>query len=110
MMSYKGYYASVEYDSEAKVFHGEVLGINDVITFQGTAVHELESEFKASVEDYLEFCAQQGKAPEITLSGTLNLRMGPEKHRLVKVFADAHDMSINDYINRAIEEKISREA
>ncbi|MEK2644074.1 type II toxin-antitoxin system HicB family antitoxin [Bdellovibrio sp. BCCA] len=109
MMSYKGYFASVEFDAEAKIFHGEVLGINDVITFQGTSVDELEKELRISVEDYLEFCAKEGKKPEVTLSGNLNLRMGPEKHRMVKVFADAHRISINDYINIAIEEKISRE-
>ncbi|MFM6930285.1 MAG: type II toxin-antitoxin system HicB family antitoxin [Bdellovibrio sp.] len=110
MMSYKGYYAHVEFDSEAKKFHGDVLGINDVITFQGISVKELESAFRDSVEDYLEFCAKEGRKPELTLSGNLNLRMGPEKHRMVKVFADVHDVSINDYINMAIEEKISREA
>lgn len=110
MMSYKGYYATVQFDSEAKIFHGEVLGINDVVTFQGTSVTQLEKEFQMSVEDYLDFCKKEGRAPEVSLSGTLNLRMGPEKHRMVKVFADAHDLSINDYINMAIEEKISREA
>lgn len=110
MMSYKGYQARVEFDSKAKIFHGEVLGINDVITFQGTAVDELEREFRASVHDYLEFCAEKGKKPEVTVSGTLNLRMKRETHRLVKIFADAKDVSINDYINLAIEEKISRDA
>lgn len=109
-MSYKGYYAHVEFDAEAKIFHGEVLGINDVITFQGTTVNELEKELRASVEDYLDFCAKEGKKPEVTLSGNLNLRMGPERHRLVKVFADARNISINEFINLAIEEKISRDA
>ena len=109
MMSYKGYYATVEFDAEAKIFHGNVLGINDVITFQGPAVDELEREFRASVDDYLEFCADEGKKPETPLSGTLNLRMKPETHRLVKIFAQLKDVSINDYINRAIEEKISRD-
>lgn len=109
MMSYKGYFAVVEFDSDARIFHGEVLGINDVITFQGTTVDDLEKEFHASVEDYLSFCEKEGRKPEVMMSGTLNLRMGPEKHRLVKIFADAHKVSINDYINIAIEEKISRE-
>lgn len=110
MMSFKGYFARIEFDSEAKVFHGEVMGINDVVTFQGTTVKGLEAAFHESVEDYLDFCAKEGRKPEVTLSGNLNLRMGPEKHRMVKVLADAHDVSINDYINMAIEEKISREA
>jgi predicted HicB family RNase H-like nuclease len=31
MMEYKGYTAKVEFDDEAEIFHGEVLGIKDVI-------------------------------------------------------------------------------
>lgn len=34
-MEYKGYTAKVEFDDEAEIFHGEVLGIKDVVTFQG---------------------------------------------------------------------------
>jgi predicted HicB family RNase H-like nuclease len=46
MMKYKGYTGHVEYDDEAKIFHGEVLGIKDVITFQGTTVDEIDQAFK----------------------------------------------------------------
>lgn len=31
MMKYKGYIGQVEYDSEAKLFHGEVIGLKDTI-------------------------------------------------------------------------------
>ena len=34
MMQYKGYTGKVEFDSEADIFHGEVIGLRDVITFQ----------------------------------------------------------------------------
>jgi predicted HicB family RNase H-like nuclease len=34
-MKYLDYEGVVEYDEEARVFHGEVLHIRDVITFQG---------------------------------------------------------------------------
>lgn len=52
-MKYKGYIGHFEYDDEAKLFHGEVLGLKDVITFQGCSVEELEEAFKESVDDYL---------------------------------------------------------
>jgi len=60
MMKYKGYTGHVEYDDEAKVFHGAVLGIKDVVTFQGTTVDEIEQAFKDSVDDYLAFCKKRG--------------------------------------------------
>ena len=31
MMRYKGYLGHVEYDDEAKIFHGEVVGLKDII-------------------------------------------------------------------------------
>ena len=55
-MKYKGYIGHVEYDDEAKIFHGEVVGLKDIITFQGSSVEELEEAFKDSVEDYLAWC------------------------------------------------------
>jgi len=41
MLSYKSYVGRVEFDDEADVFHGEIIGIRDVITFQGQSVNEI---------------------------------------------------------------------
>ncbi len=58
MMKYKGYIAKVEYDSDAKLFHGEVIGLKDTITFHATNPEELELEFKKSVDVYLDWCKE----------------------------------------------------
>ena len=50
-MKYKGYTGRVEFDDEAGVFHGEVLDLRDVVTFQGRSVKELEQAFRDSVDD-----------------------------------------------------------
>lgn len=63
-MEYKGYNATVEFDDEAGIFHGEVALIRDVITFQGTTVDELRQAFRDSIDGYLEWCAQRGEAAE----------------------------------------------
>ncbi len=56
MMKYKGYWGEVTFDDEAKIFHGEVIGLKDVITFQGKNVDEIEQAFKDSIDDYLTWC------------------------------------------------------
>jgi hypothetical protein len=56
MMKYKGYEGKTDYDDDAKIFHGEVIGLKDVITFQGTTAQELEKAFKDSIDDYLAWC------------------------------------------------------
>lgn len=52
-LKYKGYIGQVEYDDEAKIFHGEVVGLRDIITFQGKSLDELEQAFHDSIKDYL---------------------------------------------------------
>lgn len=52
MMQYKGYFGKAEYDDEARIFHGKVIGIKDTVTFEGTSVNELEQAFKDSVNDF----------------------------------------------------------
>jgi predicted HicB family RNase H-like nuclease len=38
MLEYKGYTGKVDLDGEAGIFHGEVLDLRDVITFEGRSV------------------------------------------------------------------------
>ncbi|HLC07280.1 MAG TPA: type II toxin-antitoxin system HicB family antitoxin [Candidatus Babeliales bacterium] len=56
MMKYKGYFGEVTYDDEAKIFHGEVIGLKNIITFQGKSVNELKQAFQDSINDYLAWC------------------------------------------------------
>jgi predicted HicB family RNase H-like nuclease len=74
-MEYKGYLAHVEFDEQADLFHGEVINIRDVITFQGRSVEELRQAFEGSVEDYLAFCAERGEEPEPPFSGRITLHL-----------------------------------
>ncbi len=45
MMNYKGYTATIEVDVDAGILFGQVLDINDVITFKGKTVEEARQEF-----------------------------------------------------------------
>lgn len=54
MLTYKGYTGRVEHDPEAGVFHGRVLDLRDVVTFEGRNAEEVERAFRDSVDDYLE--------------------------------------------------------
>ena len=69
-MNYKGYQASVVFDESVKAFHGRVVNIRDGINFQGTNVDELTTAFHEAVDDYLEFCAERGETPDLSLLGT----------------------------------------
>ncbi|MFB1491011.1 MULTISPECIES: toxin-antitoxin system HicB family antitoxin [unclassified Thiocapsa] len=61
MMEYKGYIGRVALDDAAGLFHGEVINARDVVTFHGTSAEDIMREFRASIDVYLDFCAEQGK-------------------------------------------------
>jgi predicted HicB family RNase H-like nuclease len=104
MMKYKGYVGQVSYDDEVKIFHGEVIGLKDVIIFQGANVQDLEKAFHDSIDDYLKWCKERGETPEKMFSGTLNLRMPPDLHAHLAVEAAKRGISLNELIN----EKLSK--
>jgi predicted HicB family RNase H-like nuclease len=105
-MKYKGYQGIVTYDDEAKIFHGEVVGLKDVITFQGTAVDELEQAFKDSIDDYLEFYKKKGRDPEKPFSGNLMLRLPPKIHEEASIEAKYRGISLNSFLTEIISKEV----
>lgn len=61
MMEYKGYQAKVEIDDETKLFHGEVINLRDVITFEADCRDDLLQAFHDSVHDYLKFWRERSE-------------------------------------------------
>jgi predicted HicB family RNase H-like nuclease len=106
-MRYKGYTGVVEFDESANVLFGRVIGLRDVITFQGESVAEVTQAFHDSVDVYLEFCTERGKSPEKPYSGKFVLRLEPELHRTVTQAAEARNVSLNALIESTLENTFS---
>lgn len=102
-MEYKGYVARIEFDESANTFHGEVLNLRDVITFQGDSVDELRQAFEDSVDDYLDFCAERGEEPDKPFSGKFLVRIDPALHRAASLAAGQSGQSLNTWIASAIQ-------
>jgi predicted HicB family RNase H-like nuclease len=103
VLQYKGYVGHVEFDDEASIFHGEVLDLRDVVTFQGRSVEEIEQAFCDSIDDYLDFCAERGQKPDKPFSGRLMLRLPPDLHRKIYVRAKQEGKSLNQWIAESLE-------
>jgi predicted HicB family RNase H-like nuclease len=101
-MKYKGYTGIVELEEGSDVLFGHVIGLRDVITFQGESVAEVTQAFRDSVDDYLEFCAELGESPEKNYSGQLVLRLDPEVHGQLAELAERRSMSLNALIDAAV--------
>jgi predicted HicB family RNase H-like nuclease len=103
MLKYKNYIGVVEYDSDAKIFTGEVLGLRDVVTFDGRTPEQLEESFQQSVDYYLELCARDNIEPQKPFSGRFNLRINPELHRRIAERAALEKESLNQWVAEVLE-------
>ena len=105
ILKYKEYIGVFNFDPLAKLFHGDVAGIQDVVTFQGESVLELEQALKDSVEEYLSLCGKTGKKPDKPYSGEIKLRLGPGLHRDVAIAAAASGLSLNSWMKKVLEQQ-----
>ena len=74
MMEYKGYIAAVAYDDAAQALFGTVVNAQPGFhaVFEATDVKQLRKEFEISVEDYLEWCKEDGVEPTKPFYGKLH--------------------------------------
>ena len=107
-LEHNGYCGSIEVSVEDKCLFGQVEFINDLVSYEGNTIEELEASFKEAVEDYLATCTAQLKNPDRPFSGTFNVRIGPELHKKAAFGAKRADQSLNDFIKQAIDYYIDR--
>ena len=108
-MSYKGFQARVEFDSEDEIFSGRIAGIEDVIGFHGDSVAALKAAFQEAVDDYVETCARIGKAPQKPYSGKVMFRIDPETHRKAVIAAELSGKSLNQWAEEVLAKAAERD-
>lgn len=109
ILEYKGYQSSIEFSAEDRVLFGKILHIPSLILFEANSPAEVESAFHKAVDDYLDYCRQNDIEPNKAYSGTLNVRIGPERHRQVALYASRNGRSLNDAICHILDHFFSGE-
>ena len=105
-MHYKGYDGSLEFSEEDSVFHGRIIGIKAMISFEGDSVASITEDFHDAVDEYLEFCANKDIEPEKPFKGSFNVRISSELHRKAMLIASTQGMSLNAFVEDAIRQTI----
>lgn len=102
-MQYKNYTGSIEFSLDDMMFYGKVLGVKALISYEGLTAKELYTNFKNSIDDYLETCENNNIKPELPFKGSFNIRISPELHKKIAIFSTNHKISINQYIVDVLE-------
>lgn len=110
IIKYKDFIGSVEISRQGHEFivHGKILFINDLVTYEADKPENIEGEFHAAVDDYINTCRNLGIEPHKSFSGSFNVRIGPDIHQRLAQFAIQSDKKINSVVKNAIEEYLDR--
>ena len=107
VITYKSFIGSVHFSAEDRVFHGKIEGISDLIMFEGQSVSELINAFHEAVNDYFELCKEAGKEPQKPFKGSFNVRIPSDLHRKAAKKATIMGISLNQLVQKALEEKVA---
>lgn len=106
ILVHDNFVGSVHFSTEDEIFFGKIEGISDLVTFEGGTVKELKQAFQESIEDYLELCESTGKEVFKSYKGSFNIRISPELHRKAVELATISGLSLNQFVENAIEHEV----
>jgi predicted HicB family RNase H-like nuclease len=107
-LHYRGYVGSIEFSEEDAVFHGKVVGIKSLVSFEGDSVNTITEDFHDAVDEYLEYCEEKGIEPERPFKGSFNVRVGSELHRQAALEASERGVSLNALVEDALRQVVGQ--
>lgn len=107
VMTVDGYNAKIEYDPDTDLFRGEILGLTGGADFYGKNPKELRSEFRKSLDVFLQVCKEKGIEPRRSFSGKFNLRISPDLHERLAIAAQAEGKSLNALAQEALLQRVA---
>lgn len=107
MIKHKGYFGSVHYNSDDRIFYGKIEFIRSLVSYEGQDADSLESAFHEAVDDYLTTCAELGREPEKPFKGSFNVRIAPELHERVVIAASQQGMTLNRFVAETLSQAIA---
>lgn len=103
LIEYKGYFGSVHYDANNEIFFGKLEYIRALVNYESTDAKGLKLSFHDAVDDYLEFCSENNIKPEVPFKGVFNVRTSSNLHRDATIFAETHNITLNQLVKTALE-------
>ena len=107
LLQYNDYLGTVEYALESKVFHGKIIGIDSLISYEGNDLESLTDDFKGAVDDYLSLCKDEGITPEKPHYSHINVKIPLTLHKNLAAFSTKHNKTLNETVEEALSSYIT---
>ncbi|MDR2825458.1 MAG: type II toxin-antitoxin system HicB family antitoxin [Deltaproteobacteria bacterium] len=101
-MKYKDYTALIEFSDEDGCFIGSVIGINDIVSFDGETVDEIRKNFHDMIEHYIAACADEGRKPNTPISEVM-VPIPPVLYAKIAQKAEYDGVPINTVMETALQ-------
>ncbi len=102
VMKYKDYTALIEYSDEDGCLIGKVLGIRDVIVFEGTTVEDIRKNFHEMIDHYIIACAQAGREPNTPVAEMM-IPVSPELYAKASRKAEYDGVPVQTVMETALQ-------
>ncbi len=102
MLSYKGFVAQLDYESETDCIIGEVVNAPDVLIFEGQNLPQLKARFYALVDEYLQFCVQE-KSSVNPFVGRITVCLEPAIQQAVIAAAEREAVGVQHWLSRELQ-------
>ena len=99
--------AFIQYDPDIDMFRGEFIGLNGSADFYADNIKALKKEGELSLKIFIEMCQEDQVEPYKKFSGKFNIRIKPKLHEKIVAISKAQMISLNEFINDAIENKLA---
>jgi len=106
ILTYKGFIGSVSFSADDHIFFGKIEGINDLVTFEGSTVEDLENAFQDMVNLHIEDCRREGKPVEKSYKGSFNVRISSELHKKAVLTAKSRGITLNQLVKQAVKREL----
>lgn len=81
-----------------------MIGINDIISYEGQSIAETRQDFQKMIDWYLEDCATRGKQPDRPFSGAVMVSIEPQLQARLEQQALGAGLSFSDLISAKLAE------
>jgi len=105
-LNYKGYTAKIEFDPDAEILVGNLIGIRDTVGFHGKSIAELKDAFHEAVDFYIESCRKAGREPNKPFSGKFMIRVDSALHGEIASAAARAGKSLNKWVADALDQVV----
>jgi predicted HicB family RNase H-like nuclease len=108
ILTYKGFIGTVSFSADDHIFFGKIEGIDDLVTFEGSTVDELETAFQYMVDQHIADCKAEGKQAEKSYKGVFNVRISSKLHKQAVLAATIKGITLNQMIKQALEKELEK--